>query len=212
MYSGGSGGPLLDIVSGEVVGVMTQTVPYLERVTGRQGKGVGTVMMRAAIAYSIPASVVRKWLLEQDVTLSAGSARPRVILSKDKDTESVAKRSFATGHLLHALALTLTHDNDLIALAVKHYHAALQLNPNAPWVLCNLGLAYAAQEQWSEAIDMFRQSLAIDPNYAGAAHHLGTVLEAGRQHDQSIKTVSRVEDNPVILPVGVNLASESEKK
>ncbi len=211
MYGGGSGGPLLDINSGEVIGVMTQTVPYLERVTSRQGKGGGTVMMRAAIAYAIPASVVRRWLVEHDVTLPAGNAPPRVILSKDKDTESVAKRNFATGHLLHTLALTLSNDNDFLALAVKHYQSALQLSPNAPWILCNLGMAYASQEQWREAAEMFRQSLASDPKYAAAAYHLGIALKAEQQHDQAVKAVERVEETAA-LPVSVNLASESGKK
>ena len=212
MYSGGSGGPLLDIQSGEVVGIMTQTVPYLERVNGRQGKGVGTVMMRAAIAYSIPAFVVRKWLVDHDVTLPGENAPSRVILSKDKDTQSAAKRSFATGHLLHTLALTLTTENDLLDLAIKHYQVALQLNPKAPWVFCNLGLAYASQEQWSKAVDMFRQSLASDPNYAAAANHLGIALKAERQHDETVKTVERVEETAAGLPVAVNLSSESGKK
>jgi S1-C subfamily serine protease len=217
MYGGGSGGPLLDIGSGEVVGVMTQTVPYLERVTSRQGKALGTVMMRAAIAYSIPASVVRKWLVEHDVTLPAGKASPPVIVSTEKNTESVAKRNFATGHLLHTLALTLSNENDFLALAVKHYQSALQLSPNAPWILCNLGLAYASQDQWREAAEMFRQSLAIDPNYAAAAYHLGIALKAGRQHDQPIKTaqpylIQSVEETAPARPLVVNLASETEKK
>ncbi len=141
MYSGGSGGPLLDLSFGDVVGIMTQTVPYLERVNSRQGKGVGTVMMRAAIAYSIPAFVIREWLVEHDVTLPAENAPSRISPSKDKDSQSAARRSFATGHLLHTLALTLTNQNDLLDLAIKHYQLALQLRPNAPWVLCNLGQA-----------------------------------------------------------------------
>ena len=85
------------------------------------------------------------------------------------------------------------------------------MSPNAPWILCNLGMAYASQEQWREAAEMFRQSLAIDPKYATAAYHLGIALKAGQQHDQAVKAVERVEETAP-LPVSVNLASESGKK
>ena len=88
----------------------------------------------------------------------------------------------------------------------------MQLSPNAPWVLCNLGLAYASLEQWGKAVDMFRQSLALDPSYAGAVYHLDMALKAERQHDQAVKIVERVEETSPTLPVAINLASESGKK
>ena len=105
MYAGGSGGPLLDINSGEVVGVMTQTVPYLERVTSHQGKALGTVMMRAAIAYSIPASVVRQ-VAGSNVTLPFLQGMPRRVSSSQTRRTQRAARS---GALRQAICYILSH-------------------------------------------------------------------------------------------------------
>jgi trypsin-like peptidase/tetratricopeptide repeat protein len=218
MYGGGSGGPLIDAHTGEVVAVMTQTVPYLERVTARQGKAAGSVMMHAAIAYSIPASVVREWMVERNILLPVGNAPRPVLFSKDKDPQTRANLSLATAHLLHTLAFALSNESDLLALAVKHYRSALQLGPKTPWALCNLGLALASLEQWTEAIEMFQQSLAVDPKYSIAAHHLDTALQAERRRDEEVTTgesflIHESVAGPIApLPVTVNLTAENDKK
>jgi tetratricopeptide (TPR) repeat protein len=55
------------------------------------------------------------------------------------------------------------------------FRKALQLNPNHPIALRNLGSAYRVLKRWDEAREAFLHALAIDPDDAEANYGLGMV-------------------------------------
>src|SRR5690242_21639924 len=62
--------------------------------------------------------------------------------------------------------------------ALEELRAATSINPyNASWVF-NIGLTLDELGRYDEAIDAYRQALAIEPDDRQALHHLG--LEIGR--------------------------------
>ena len=160
---GNSGGPLIDMNSGHVVGMVVTTVPYLERAKDKSGAPIGSVSMKSGIGYSIPAPVIREWLATRQVSAGHDMRRPaKGLLKKGPDAD--AERSFATGHVLHTIALVLHYDSDLLRLAIYHYEAAAQLKPDTPWILHNLGLAYADDGQWQEALQAYTKGLEQAPS------------------------------------------------
>lgn len=157
---GNSGGPLVDTDTGEVVGMVTTTVPYLERARDRSGAAIGSVTMRSGIGYSIPAPVIRRWLESQHLEVTPPDQRIPV----GHGAEPEPDRSFATGHLLQTIAMVLQQDPDLLRLAIHHYETAAELKPDAPWIARNLGRAYASLGQWNRALEAYAKALALTPN------------------------------------------------
>ena len=161
---GNSGGPLMDLETGEVAGMVVTTVPYLERARDRSGSSIGSVTMKSGIGYSIPAPVIRSWLAKQGL-----AARPvsTVALSRPvgwRLAEPDAARSFATGHLLQTIAMVLHDDSDLLKLAINHYETALSLRPDAFWAARNVARAHASLGQWNEAAEAYEQALRQSPD------------------------------------------------
>ena len=159
---GNSGGPLVRSDSGEVAAMVVTTVPYLERAKDSQGIAIGSVMMKAGISYSIPAPAIRQWLAANH--LSPAPSPPIPAQPTFGAAESNADRAFATGHLLQTMASVLHGDADLLKLAIRHYDAAAELRPEAPWILRNLGLAHALLEQWEQAIQAYSKALVLAPD------------------------------------------------
>src|SRR5262249_158281 len=58
-------------------------------------------------------------------------------------------------------------------VAVAHYRAALQLRPDYPQALSNLGLMLTQRRQLAEAIDHLRHAIEIAPGFAMAHNNLG---------------------------------------
>ena len=239
---GNSGGPLVRADSGEVVGMLVQTVPYLERARDRSGAPIGSVKMKSGIGYSIPAPVIRRWLASKSLA-SQPSPGPKPW----RDDEPDADRSFATGHLLHTIAGVLHEDSDIMTLALRHYEAAAALSPDAPWIMRNLGLAYAALGQWEPALgayqkalqvtlgdpllltdaglawqrigrpeqaaDSYRAALRVDPRFWEAHNNLGTILlEMGRE-DEAIREFRLALDSTPAPPTAAyNLGLALEAK
>ena len=160
---GNSGGPLVRSDSGEVAAMVVTTVPYLERAKDAQGVAIGSVMMKSGISYSIPASAIRQWLAAHHLSLAPSPPVP-VQPALPDTAESRADRAFATGHLLQTMASVLHGDADLLKLAIRHYDAAANLRPEAPWILRNLGLAYASLEQWDQAVQAYSKALSLAPD------------------------------------------------
>jgi trypsin-like peptidase len=191
LNSGNSGGPIIDIDSGEAVGMVTQTVPYLERARDRNGNVLGTVMMRTGIGYAIPATRIRQWLLGNRLASPTQLDQRSAVFSNSakKDNPIVAaNRSFATGHLVHTMAIALSMDSDLLELAVSHYEVALEQHPGAPWIVGNLGMAYFSLGKTDQAMASFVEACKNDPCSVMAAYHLGLVLEANAAHNEDLST------------------------
>jgi hypothetical protein len=160
---GSSGGPLVRTDSGEVAAMVVTTVPYLERAKDAHGVAIGSVMMKSGISYSIPASVIRQWLAANHLSPSPVPPVP-VRQPLPNMAELEANRSFATGYLLQTIAMVLHGDADLLKLAVRHYCVAAELRPDAPWIVRNLGLAYASLEQWDKAVQAYSKAMALAPD------------------------------------------------
>jgi tetratricopeptide (TPR) repeat protein len=161
---GNSGGPLVRTDSGEVAGMVVTTVPYLERAKDRNGVEIGSVTMKSGISYSVPASVIHQWLDRNRLLSSPTPSSPWTQGPKPTSVEAEANRSFATGHLLHILAMVLHEDSDLMNLAIRHYEAAAALRPGAHWITRNLGLAYATLGRWDQALEAYHNTLELTPN------------------------------------------------
>jgi tetratricopeptide (TPR) repeat protein len=160
---GNSGGPLLNVESGEVAGMVVTTVPYLERARDRSGNSIGSVTMKSGIGYSIPAPVIRRWLSKQTLTTRPVSmAVPQPVGWRLAEPD--AARSFATGHLLQTIAMVLHDDADLLKLAIHHYDTALSLRPDAFWADRNVARAHASLGQWDDAAEAYARALKHSPD------------------------------------------------
>lgn len=162
LNAGSSGGPLVHSETGEIAGLVVQTVPYLEQVKNARGERLGTVMMRAGLSYSIPVSRLREWLQQNRIPFSAKQMREVPATPPEKE---LSTRAFlTTAHLLHLMAAVLHQDRDLLDLAIQQYESALQLEPERPDVLRNLGLAFAAKGEVGRARATYERAFAHTPS------------------------------------------------
>ncbi|WP_447978906.1 trypsin-like peptidase domain-containing protein [Candidatus Nitrospira bockiana] len=183
---GNSGGPLVDKESGDVVGMVVTTVPYLERAKDRNGASIGSVSMKSGIGYSIPAPVIRRWLDAHQLKPPTAAARRAAGPPVHHGGEPEAGRSFATGHLLHTIASILHQDTDLLHLAIFHYETAATLNPNAPWIAHHLGLAYADNGQWPQALRAYLKGLDRSPKDPALLTDAGLAWERTGEADRAL--------------------------
>ena len=183
---GSSGGPLVDVPSGEVIGMVVLQVPYLERARDRSGAGIGSVMIRSGIGYAIPTSVIHQWLGENQLVAEGQAPLPSEV--RTGELLPSAGRSFATGHVLFTIAQILPKDVDLYNLAVYHYEAALELLPNDVRTLRHIGVAYAALGRFDDAIEAMTEAFEQEPNSAMLAYELGLAQEAKGLPAQALAT------------------------
>ncbi|MGH7236804.1 MAG: tetratricopeptide repeat protein [Nitrospiraceae bacterium] len=200
---GNSGGPLVRTDSGEVIGMLVQTVPYLERARDRSGAPIATVRMKSGIGYSIPAPVIRRWLASKGL-VSQPSSGP----NEWRDDEPDADRSFATGHLLHTIAMVLHEDSDVINLALRHYEAATALSPDAPWIIRNLGLAHASLGRWEQALEAYKRALELTPDDPELLTDAGLASQRiGRQEQAAESYRAAIRINPRFWQAHNNLGA-----
>ena len=60
--------------------------------------------------------------------------------------------------------------------AVGFFRAALALRPQTGSIYYNLGLALVSASDWEEAMESYRQAIAIDPDLAAVRTRLGDLL------------------------------------
>jgi len=92
--------------------------------------------------------------------------------------------------------MVLHADADLLKLAIRQYSVAAELRPDAPWIVRNLGLAYASLEQWDQAVQAYGKAVALAPDDqelrtdAAVAQQRASRAEAGAApHKAAINTV-----------------------
>lgn len=184
---GNSGGPLVHTDTGAVLGMVTTSVPYMERAKDRSGKTIGSVLMKSGINYSIPAPMIRDWLISRKL-LSAESQRPvpKTGGFRLNVAHSESALAFATGHFLHTTATTLQEDADFLRMAVRHYQAALDQQPDARWVLWNLAQANGMLGNWEQAMDLYRKVLDQKPEDPKLLTDAGWASQQAGRKDQAI--------------------------
>jgi Tfp pilus assembly protein PilF len=171
LNAGSSGGPLVHSETGELAGLVVHTVPYLEQVKNAGGERLGTVMMRAGLSYSIPVFRLRDWLQKNRIPYSAKQTREVPLAPREK--ELPIRAFLTTAHLLHLMAAVLHQDRDLLDLAIQHYESALQLEPERPDVLRNLGLAFAAKGEMDRARAAYERAFAHTPSDPALLKNMG---------------------------------------
>ena len=71
--------------------------------------------------------------------------------------------------------------------AINNYQRALQITPDQPDILDNLGFAFAAKKQFADAIANFEAALKLNPDSADAHNNLATVLFIQQRFDEAIR-------------------------
>ena len=66
-------------------------------------------------------------------------------------------------------------ENNELELAVIHFSAAAQMNPNEVTTYNNLGIAYARQNKILMAEECFKQAILLDPKIAQPHFHLAVI-------------------------------------
>ena len=94
----------------------------------------------------------------------------------------------------------LLRNQGRIEEAMKHYHQAIQINPNYAESLNNLGVALADKGWFDEAIENYRKAIQINPNYADALSNLGVALAAQGRFDEAIQRTSTRPSRSIRIP------------
>jgi len=71
------------------------------------------------------------------------------------------------------------------AAAEQEWNAALAIDPNNTWALCNLGIARMSHKQYPEAADFLRRAIASRRYYTDAHLNLATVLQGMGRADEA---------------------------
>lgn len=76
----------------------------------------------------------------------------------------------------HRLGLALRETGE-VKDAQVHLERALEIRPNVPEVINNLGSVLAQQKKQDQAVKLFEQAIVLRPNYARARFNLAEALE-----------------------------------
>ena len=85
---------------------------------------------------------------------------------------------------------------------------AIELEPNQPAALNNLGIAYFDTEDFEPAERCYRRALALDPGFAEAYSNLGNVLRTQKRLDEAVDAYNRaIELKPTYAEAYNNLGT-----
>ena len=169
IHAGTSGGPLVHAGSGQVLGMVVHSVPYIGQAKDRQGSLIGSVLLRADMSYAIPATLIRQWLTDRHIPHEPAISRvegatPSGSLSRLAFNQDVLGMSlFLTGHLVQTIANTVNNP-EFTELAVNYYEKALEIFPGKQEIARNLGLAYKALHRDEDALKIYKELLQQSPS------------------------------------------------
>jgi len=75
--------------------------------------------------------------------------------------------------------------------AIASGRRAIELDPNHPTALNNLGIAYFDAEDYESAERCYRRAIALDPNFAEAYSNLGNVLRSAKRLEDAVVAYNR---------------------
>jgi tetratricopeptide (TPR) repeat protein len=108
---------------------------------------------------------------------SCGQRQPEVAIDAYRRAVNLGftkTEQLAEAH--HRLALAL-RDKEQLSEAQQHLEKALEIRPNVPEVINNLGSVLAQQNKQAQAVEFFERAIVLRPNYARARFNLAEVLE-----------------------------------
>ncbi len=109
-------------------------------------------------------------------------------------TESLAKNliiKHANVFILHHILSLALDGQQKFTESVISYKSALQLQPNTPDLLFNLGIALTHLQRLDEAIAAYKKAIQIKPDFFEAYGNLGTVLQAQGQLNAAIESYQK---------------------
>lgn len=184
MNAGSSGGPLVAAASGQILGLVVHTVPYMETAKNMQGEAIGRVMLRAGLSYCIPSSRIRKWLDANHLSWDGSHEPPRH--TEPAVPKPTASAGFVTtAHLLQLMTDVIRKDSDLLDMAIRHYESALLLESNRPDILHDLGRALASKGNVDDAWARYELALTLMPDDLELLTDAGDLRRQQRQFDQA---------------------------
>jgi Flp pilus assembly protein TadD len=111
---------------------------------------------------------------------------------------------FAPAH--DGLASTLKRQGR-INEAISSYRSTLDIDPNSPETLTNLGLALVESDP-AQAVDYCRSAVEFGPQFAQTHNNLGFVMTRNGQHEEAIASCRRaLEINPNFADAFTNLGT-----
>ena len=168
VHAGTSGGPLVDSVKGQVLGMVVHSVPYVGQATDRHGSMIGSVLLRADMSYAIPATFIRQWLSDHDIPFDQDPPVRSVLPSGSTarlpaDPHLLGMSLFLTGHLVQTIADTVNSDHGFRELTINHYEKALEIIPGKMAIARNLALAYGSLHRYQDALTLYERLLQESP-------------------------------------------------
>ncbi|BAU65046.1 TPR domain protein [Stanieria sp. NIES-3757] len=109
----------------------------------------------------------------------------------------------------------LLRSQNKISEAIESYLQAIQLQPNSPELLANLGSLYAQQHQWQDAIAFYQKALELQPNFAGVYRNLSRVFQQINQPQlasQSWEKALELEPHRATLTEYLELAHQFQQQ
>ena len=108
---------------------------------------------------------------------SCGKRQPEIAIDAYRQAVEygfVDKVRLAESH--HRLGLAVRETGQVKDAQVQ-LEKALEIRPNVPEVLNNLGTVLAQQKKGPQAVQLFEQAIVLRPNYAQARFNLARALE-----------------------------------
>jgi len=101
-------------------------------------------------------------------------------LSLEDSKEASEIKSFplsSDAHHWFERGYALDSDPGTLDLAIEAYRKALEIRPNFPDALTNLGNIYYHQGELEQAKACYQRSVSFDPNHLAANFNLGNIME-----------------------------------
>ena len=91
----------------------------------------------------------------------------------------------------------LLNDSGFSEKAIERYKSYLNIKPNEPDVIVDMGVCYYQQSDYNSAIETMESAIKIDPNHQIANFNLGIVNSAAGNHDEALEYWKKaIEINP----------------
>ncbi len=129
---------------------------------------------------------------DQHVHNGADLSKLKEIKILEEDVASNPENSDQLLKLAHLL-----NDSGFPEKAIERYKSYLNMKPNEPDVIVDMGVCYYQISDYNSAIETMEGAIKIDPNHQIANFNLGIVNSAAGNHDEALEYWKKaIEINP----------------